>query len=341
MATKLEAARNLDARLKGLARRAREAEAALAIGLLEMEESGLFREFGFPRVGDYADVELDVSPGKARALIDLARKLPGLPGLAEAFRRGEIPWTKARTIARVATVETESYWLERARCGTNRDLEREVAEAKGERPKVRLVVELGEEEMEVLEMAVARLREERGEAVPLGEAVVELARRGAMVVGGASRDAGRELPPEVEDDDVKRIPRPVRRHVRARDGCRCRLCARFAWLHIHHLRPWKEGGSSCDPENLVVLCSQCHKRIVHRRKLVLQGTASRLEVRLADGSKAPRVVRARAGARAGSRVLKAAGMRKARRSARSTSMARSARRGSSPLARSGARCARA
>ena len=40
--------------------------------------------------------------------------LAGLPRIDGAFVRGDIPWTKARLLARVATAGDEARWLDRA-----------------------------------------------------------------------------------------------------------------------------------------------------------------------------------------------------------------------------------
>ncbi len=47
-------------------------------------------------------------PGK---LLHLAERLEKLPLMAQAFSQGEVPWTKIREVARVATARTEREWL--------------------------------------------------------------------------------------------------------------------------------------------------------------------------------------------------------------------------------------
>ena len=51
------------------------------------------------------------------------------------------------------------------------------------------------------------------------------------------------------------------------DGCR--ICGRRGWLHIHHLVHWEDDGPT-DPDNLVALCTACH-RAVHAGRLRLIG----------------------------------------------------------------------
>jgi len=70
------------------------------------------------------------------------------------------------------------------------------------------------------------------------------------------------------------IPPAMRREVLARDRHRCRVkgCGRAQFLEAHHLVPRSAGGKN-NPENLVTLCSSCH-RLLHERGLaegVLEG----------------------------------------------------------------------
>jgi hypothetical protein len=204
MYKKLEAARALDRELKSLVRDARAKQAAAARALVRMKREGLFRPLGYARVG------------KAKDLIEIGERIERLPAIKRAYEEGELPWTKARQVVRVATAEDERTWLALAKTVSSRELERAVALAKGERPKVRILLELTEEDAADLDEAVRRLREERDEAVPLAEAVGEIARRslgspverpGYQVViqecstcGAASRDAGAgEIPVSKEE----------------------------------------------------------------------------------------------------------------------------------------------
>lgn len=59
------------------------------------------------------------------------------------------------------------------------------------------------------------------------------------------------------------------RSVMARDGYRCRKCAKPKTfpksLHVHHVRPWAGNeGARLDPSNAVTLCRECHSW-VHSR----------------------------------------------------------------------------
>jgi hypothetical protein len=310
----LERAMDVDARLKELVKRMRGAEAEVARALLEMKRRGLYKRLGYSRISDYAEVELDLRRGKAKDLVEVAARCEELPKVRAAFEAGELPWTKARQVVRVATVATEEHWLNEARMLSNRGLESAVARAKGEAPKVRVTLELTPQDAADLDEAIRRLREERGSAVAVGAAVAELARRamgapverpGYQVViqqcatcGAASRDArggaievaAEELAAAKVDAEIvdltagdtgvvkKTITPAERRAVIARDrGC-CVLCGTRAWLHIHHVRA--EGGVGA----LSLLCSGCHKGLVHAGHITLTGRAPRVELRRRDGA---------------------------------------------------------
>jgi hypothetical protein len=64
---------------------------------------------------------------------------------------------------------------------------------------------------------------------------------------------------------LNRAPSPSHRmRILKRDEFRCRICGRRSTdhvdveLHIHHIRPWAQGGVTED-SNLITLCHTCHK----------------------------------------------------------------------------------
>lgn len=85
---------------------------------------------------------------------------------------------------------------------------------------------------------------------PIGPAEVERIRCDAILAAPKQR-ARSAIPPR------------TRREVLARDRHRCRTpgCTRTRFLEIHHRRPAARGGGN-EPENLVTLCSACH-RLAH------------------------------------------------------------------------------
>ncbi len=61
-----------------------------------------------------AQAVLGIPGGKAKVLVELARKLDRLPRLRATFEAGEIPWTKVHTVTRAATPESEERWIGKA-----------------------------------------------------------------------------------------------------------------------------------------------------------------------------------------------------------------------------------
>lgn len=65
-------------------------------------------------------------------------------------------------------------------------------------------------------------------------------------------------------ENLNRAPNPkLRMKILKRDDYRCKVCGRRATdnsdiqLHVHHIRPWEQGGIT-DEKNLIVLCHTCH-----------------------------------------------------------------------------------
>ena len=127
MKTDLDRATALSERLVAARRHHRRAEHSLAVLLTELATEELFRPLGYVSLEDYAGSVLEISARHARELVRIGRALPGLPKLAATFAAGELDWTKARELVRVATEATEEAWLQRARDVPCRILERQVA----------------------------------------------------------------------------------------------------------------------------------------------------------------------------------------------------------------------
>ena len=69
---------------------------------------------------------------------------------------------------------------------------------------------------------------------------------------------------DLDKNTFQKAPSPKKRmKVLKRDERKCRICGRSPAnnsdieLHLHHIRPWSEGGVT-DPENLLTLCHTCH-----------------------------------------------------------------------------------
>ena len=113
--------------LKLAAQAYRQSEFKLATLLHELHRKKLYRERGYSSAAHYAEMELDLSPRRTRALIAIGKALPEMPHLMAAFAAGQLPYTKARDMLRVATPETDAEWTQRALSSTSRELEQAVA----------------------------------------------------------------------------------------------------------------------------------------------------------------------------------------------------------------------
>jgi len=101
----------------------------IALGLSEMRRKKLYKELGYASLAEYGEQSLNFRDGKTTQLATLGDRLALLPHLDTAMVLGAVGWTTARTIARVATPDTEDAWITRAMATSSRDLEDLVSDA--------------------------------------------------------------------------------------------------------------------------------------------------------------------------------------------------------------------
>ncbi len=332
-------ARELHVRLQEALAELRRAEKSAVLIFAEIQERRLYRELGHSSIFQYAELALGFSRNKTYQFLRLAESFSRLQKLKGAVSKGELSWTKARELSKVATRGSEERWIREAKASSSRELERKVMavrSARREKPvsqatllddpaqrrvRDRAVAELpvklslsftpeqfarlevllesmqkkdamGSREeliLSALNMAVEQAEESREEGardLPRSKTVsprqivlykcescggvgVQTSRGllplGAAAVAAAECDA-RVLEPGKRSRST--IPPATRRAVLARDEHRCRAkgCGRTRFLELHHVLPRARGGSN-RPENLVTLCSACH-RLLHERGLV-------------------------------------------------------------------------
>ena len=102
----------MHAALLALAQDAVRLEVALAYALERFDRKRGFEALGCSSIGEYAEAHLELSRRQARRLVDLGRRLPGLPVLRGALECGELGTSKARELLRVVVPETEPEWVE-------------------------------------------------------------------------------------------------------------------------------------------------------------------------------------------------------------------------------------
>jgi hypothetical protein len=126
-ATLDSATSTLESRLRETAARYRTARLELGELLLDARAQGLHQRLGYVRLADFAEGELGIAYREARYLIQVAEKARELPVLGEALRTGQVDWSRARSIVRVAEADTVAAWLERAGEVSARELDQQVS----------------------------------------------------------------------------------------------------------------------------------------------------------------------------------------------------------------------
>jgi 5-methylcytosine-specific restriction endonuclease McrA len=107
-----------------------QAQECAVLWFAEVQRRGLFRELGYASLHLYATQALGFSDNRAWQFKRLADDLDRLPLLREAVTVGELGWTKAQQVARVATADTQAAWVAQAKTQGRRELEREVQAAR-------------------------------------------------------------------------------------------------------------------------------------------------------------------------------------------------------------------
>jgi hypothetical protein len=100
----------------------------------EVQRRRLYRQLGHASLQLYATQALGFSDNRYYQFKRLADDLDRLPVLREAVEAGEIGWTKALQVARVATAATQAAWVAKAATTGRRELELQVRQARKRRP---------------------------------------------------------------------------------------------------------------------------------------------------------------------------------------------------------------
>ncbi len=327
-----KSARFADAALKDSVRAVEQAQQCAVLWFGEIMRRRLYRKLGYSSINHYARSELKFSKTRTGDFVQLARKLEQLPVVRESVAKGELGYTKAREIVKVASPENENGWVQEAKKSSRRELERKVAKAKRQAKAnpdqaelisekkslnatvpVRLSVEMTPEQFALYETLLEKLHKQgpvgsRAEMVL--EAMAELvtsrtqkAPRGALAEGPTYQVHVHQCPDcekasistskgelavakeftEVLSCDARVdqpgklntsiIPPATRRMVLARDRNQCRTpgCGHTKFLEVHHIKPRAAGGKN-RPENLITLCSACH-RLWHEKPEVMAEVA--------------------------------------------------------------------
>jgi len=123
-------ANDIHARLEAALRELQLAEKNAVLLFGEMLRRKLYRDLGYSTIQVYAAEALGFTPSKTSQFVRLAGALEELPRLRQSVAAGELGWTKAREVAKVATPESEERWITEAGRSSSRNLEYKVRTAR-------------------------------------------------------------------------------------------------------------------------------------------------------------------------------------------------------------------
>ena len=185
----------------------------------EILDRKLYRELGYSSINQYAKQELGFSASRTGDFLSICRCLKRLPKVKSKLESGELGYTHARELVKVADEKNQDDWLNFARENSRRELEREVKRAKIEaadqaagqpsllpvprqRPAavvpVRVCMEMSPTQFALYEALWERIRKQGSVPSDKVEALLELM---ASYIAGASDQ------PDAEQPGAKTSPR--------------------------------------------------------------------------------------------------------------------------------------
>jgi hypothetical protein len=93
----------------------------------EVRNRRLYWKLGYSSIYHYAQVALGFSNRKTAYFVKLSESLERLPALKESVATGELGWTKACEVAKVADGRNEKKWIRKAQSVGRRELARDFA----------------------------------------------------------------------------------------------------------------------------------------------------------------------------------------------------------------------
>jgi hypothetical protein len=171
-------------------------DAQEAAALREAADLMLWRRYGCASLVDYLEREMGYTPRAAIERLRVAKAIVDLPQIAEALNEGELSFSAARELTRIATPETEGEWLALSADKNLREIEQCVSgHERGDRPddpidppaSTQIVrFEVKAETYAVLRQAMTILERELGERLDDDALVRTLSRR--VIDGNGERD---------------------------------------------------------------------------------------------------------------------------------------------------------
>jgi len=125
-----QSAKVADLSLKAAVRQMDTARHCAVLWFADMKSRGLYRELGFANMAAYATTELEFSKTRTHDFLRLAAKLERLPVVRKSMASGDLGYTKAVEIIKVATAKTEDKWITEAAKTGRRELAQKVRRVK-------------------------------------------------------------------------------------------------------------------------------------------------------------------------------------------------------------------
>lgn len=247
------------------------------LNILELiDKDKMYLAYGVSSLFRYCVELLALSESDSYRFMQVSRKAQAVPELKQALQSQELSVSKASRIASVINQDNQSFWIEKAKSSTHRELEREVARIK---PK-----EVGEERVKILTPDISELKlniskdleeklrraQEVLKANTLEEtlkAMVELTLKAKDPIQKAERVMTKKTKPPTwkvakKEESKRTIPAFLIHQVNLRDKGRCRFknCGETRSTEIHH-KVLRSCGGTNRLDNLITLCSSHHSML--------------------------------------------------------------------------------
>ncbi len=190
-AKRSEAWQEADAALRRIAKQRAALEAEEAHWLLRARDAAVHEHLGYATFLEYLERVLGWGPHTALERLRVAEALVELPAMSAAMAAGELCFSAARELTRVATAETETAWLDAAKDRTLKEIQPLVSHHRpGDLPDdpaqpgpsiYKLRYEVAPETHALLREAFDKIRNEAGCAMTDDEVLAQMAR---AVLGG-------------------------------------------------------------------------------------------------------------------------------------------------------------
>lgn len=250
----------------------RQAEAALLEIIMKVDACRLYRKFALNSTFTYCIDKLTLSESVAYNFINVARKSQEIPELKIAIQSGQLSITKARTIVPVLTTINHSQWITKAVAVSKRQLEKEV-QLEDPLKSQKLILDLSPNTITKFQTLQAQLGKNKEQTLNIlmnfylsrDKFLKQSKAKVHSKLGKRTSKAAGKMTGKVSGE------KNLRKQVLRRDGHQCQAtkpdgtkCLSTQHLHVHHLRPKTFGGTNAE-ENLIALCSSCH-RTWHRQE---------------------------------------------------------------------------